>query len=161
MFQVLGFFTALVLALPAAAQISAPSPALATWGEVLQPILPLVSVVLTVLVGWLTREIVNHTALKNNAILAGKVQDAATRAAGIAYNVIVAQASHINDQPVRNVALAQGVAYLNTMLPDTLKVLGVTPDKAAAMVEGELGKLLAADPNVAIPPVPAVPAPAG
>ena len=49
---------------------------------------------------------------------------------------------------VHNQAVAAGVSYVVTNLPDTLKSLGITPDNIEEMVKARLGVLLAKDPTV-------------
>lgn len=122
---------------------------------ILDALLPLLAAVISVAVPILTRALLARFKLQDNAVLAGLVSEAAKRAGGIAYAMMVAEAGHIGDQPIRNVAIAKGVGYVSQMLPETLAKLSLTPDHVGQMVAAELGRLLAADPTIGIPAAPA------
>ena len=107
--------------------------------------------------------VIKHLGIANDAALTAKLDMAATAAAGEAYNFALAHEGGLKSVAVKNGALATGVAYLTANMPDTLKQLGITPDKVQLMVSARLGKLLATDPTVGAgqpAPAPAVAAPA-
>lgn len=83
--------------------------------------------------------------------LRGAVNDAAARAGGIAYAFLQSQTA-IGGNPSMNNAIDQGVDHLRTSLPGAIAALGIAGPVLANMVKGELGKLLAADPNVSVGP---------
>lgn len=87
---------------------------------------------------WLRQHKVNTT-----------VVEAVGRAAGEAYKQMV-QAGAGATPATLNAAVAQGKDYLLASIPSALKAAGVTPEGAAQMVSGELGKLLAVDPSVSV-----------
>jgi hypothetical protein len=92
----------------------------------------------------------------NNADLAGKLENALSAAAGVAYQTAVDRASNggLANIQVKNAALAAGAGYVVAKMPDTLRTLGVTPDGVRDMVSARLGVLLASDPTVtAVAPV--------
>lgn len=100
-----------------------------------------------------------------NATTRNAIDDAVKRAGGIAYHYLVARASGMTATDARARALNEGVNYLQTRVPELLQEYGVDSTGIRDMVTAELGKLLAADPNVvpnvqsATPPVvvPAMP----
>jgi hypothetical protein len=156
------------LGLIAAAAILLLAPGAAFAADIAEPplhqlldiLMPLAWAVVSAAVPILLHAILVKAKLDKNVALAGLLTAATGRAGGIAYSAMVAEADHLGDEPIKNVAIAKGVNYLAAALPDTIKALGVTPDHLGAMVSAELGRLLAADPNVAIPPAPPRPAPA-
>lgn len=113
---------------------------------------PAAGTVLTGLAAWVARWIVGHLRLQADSLAAQAILAAATRGAGLAYSALATQASHIGDQPLRNVAVGRAVGYVTTSVPGYLARLGVTPDRLQQMVEAELGKLMAADPTISIAP---------
>jgi hypothetical protein len=60
----------------------------------------------------------------------------------------------IADASSLHAALADGVEHLLANFPATLRSAGVTPQSAAAMLAGELGRLLALDAGVSVGPKP-------
>lgn len=72
-----------------------------------------------------------------------KVIEAVGRAAGEAYKQMVQSGGAATSPASLAAAIAKGRAYLLARIPDTLKAAGLTPDAAAQMISGELGKLLA------------------
>lgn len=144
---------------PAAVTVTAAPPP--TYGkQALDAVMPLALAALTALATILANAIMAKLKIDRESALGQKIQAAAARGAGLGYSVMAEEASHLADMPIKNLAVSKGVAYVQTMLPDTIKALDLTPDKVQAMVEAELGKLLAVDPNVAIGPTPTAAAPA-
>lgn len=103
---------------------------------------------------------IRYLGVQGNAALVKEITDAASRGAGLAYHLLAVESAGIGDVTVHNVALARGANYVMQSAPAALQALGVTPDHVADMVRGELGKLLAAHPGVAMAPVTPKPAPA-
>lgn len=157
------FLLAAILAGPALAQTASiaqwqPPPVAAAASPLealLAPLVPFAAAVIAAVLGVVARAVVRHLGLQANAVLAGLVDTAVKRAAGLAYSFMLAEASHIGDQSTHNIAIAKAVGYVTAALPDTLAKLGLTPDSVAAMVSAELGRLLAVDPTVGIPAAPA------
>lgn len=79
-----------------------------------------------------------------------------SRAGGVAYQALVQSGRPYTDKQALVAAAAQGVKYLGERLPDTIKAQGLQTPDLLDVVHGELGKLLAQDPNVApvSPPIP-------
>jgi len=92
-----------------------------------------------------------------NHLKEGKLRDAfkmaASTAAGLAYAYQANQAAQGLPVPSQQAAVALGVNYLARAMPDTIKHFGKSTDDLADTVTGELGKLLATDPNVSVAPV--------
>jgi hypothetical protein len=88
---------------------------------------------------WLRQHQINTTVI-----------EAVGRAAGEAYKQMIQSGTVATSPASLAAAVAEGRAYLLARIPDTLKAAGLTPDAAAQMVSGELGKLLAIDPTVGI-----------
>jgi hypothetical protein len=84
--------------------------------------------------------------------------DALSRAAGQAYSDLVSSGAVITDRASLAAAVASGVSYMETRMPDLLAKEGVTRDDLRQIVTAEFGKLLAADPSASVtpPPVPAI-----
>jgi hypothetical protein len=108
---------------------------LLTWGCLLG---------MPVVLGWLARHM-------RNASLAQTLDAAAGRAGGIAYAYLQSQAA-IGGTPSMNIAIDQGVDHLRQSMPQVISTLGVIGPVLTNMVKGELGKLLAQDPNVSVGP---------
>ena len=96
---------------------------------------------------WLRIKQTDQVQALNTAAQA-TVNAAVQRAAGIAYAAIAAAPKGYTDPVVTNNALAAGLNHVVTSIPDALALLGVTQATVISMVQGELGKLLAVDPNV-------------
>jgi len=90
---------------------------------------------------WLRRHKINTTVI-----------EAVGRAAGESYKQMVQSGASASNPASLAAAVAEGRDYLLKRVPDTLKAAGVTPEGAAQMVSGELGKLLAIDPTVGVGP---------
>lgn len=95
----------------------------------------------------------------NNADLTGKLELALNAAAGAAYKFAASHEGGLSNVAVHNGALATAASYVATSMPDTLKQLGITPDRVSAMVSARLGTLLATDPSVTVGKPPAETAP--
>lgn len=101
---------------------------------------------------------VRYLGVAGNAALVKEITDAASRGAGLAYHILAVESAGVGDVAIHNVALARAANYVTQSAPAALAALGVTPDHVADMVRGELGKLLAAHPGVAMVPVAQKPA---
>ncbi len=86
--------------------------------------------------------------IANDADLTNKLELALNAAAGGAYKYAASHEGGLSNVAVSNGALASATTYVVSNLPDTLKTLGVTPDKVTEMVSKRLGALLATDPTV-------------
>ena len=76
---------------------------------------------------------------------------AAIRAGGgIAYHFLATQAARPCSVDIRNAALAAGVRQVIEVAPAALSTLGISQAGLEALVMGELGRLLASDPTVAV-----------
>lgn len=89
-----------------------------------------------------------------NAAMRDTLNAAASRAGGIAYAFLQQQVAAGSHAPPVQQAIDVGVDHMRTGLPDTLKSLGVGGQTLENIVRGELGKLLATDPNAAAVPKP-------
>lgn len=88
---------------------------------------------------WLRQHHVNATVIA-----------ALGRAAGEAYKHLVQSGGLATDPTSLAAAIAEGRDYLLARIPDALQAAGITPEAAAQMVSGELGRLLAVDPTVSV-----------
>lgn len=107
---------------------------------------------LPLIVAWIGRHV-------SNAALRDALDMAVKRAGGIAYDYMAARAGGMTTSQARIQAVNAGYDYLANSVPDILRSFGVQPETMKEMVHGELGKLLAVDPNVTVP-IPARPVPA-
>jgi hypothetical protein len=89
-----------------------------------------------------------------NAQLRDILNAAASRAGGIAYAFLQQQVVHGDRMPSVQQAVDLGVDHMRSGLPQTLQSLGVGGQTLENIVRGELGKLLATDPNAAAVPTP-------
>jgi hypothetical protein len=91
-----------------------------------------------------------------NHLKEGKLRDAfkmaAGTAAGLAYAYQANQAAQGLPIPSQQAAVNVGVAYLAKSVPGIVAHFGKSGDDLADTVTGELGKLLAVDPNVTVVP---------
>ncbi len=103
--------------------------------------------------------LIRHLGVQRNAVLSAQIATAAKQAAGVAYHLLAVETGGVGDAAIHNVALAKAVNTMSDNAGPALAALGVTPDRAASMVKGELGQLLAAYPSVSIAaPAPRAPA---
>ena len=115
-------------------------------------LLPLVQAAVLAAVPLLLVWLRQHMVLMQDATLSGSIADCVGRGAGLTYQMLATAGGSVGSVALTNSAVAHGVQYVMQSMPDALKRLGVTPDHVGAMVTAELGKLLAADPNVSIAP---------
>jgi hypothetical protein len=87
-----------------------------------------------------------------NAALRDTLNAAASRAGGIAYAFLQQQTAQGVAMPSVEQAISLGVNHLRTATPDTVGSLGISGLALENIVRGELGKLLAADPNTVAAP---------
>ncbi|HUZ65190.1 MAG TPA: hypothetical protein VMU82_15900 [Acetobacteraceae bacterium] len=113
---------------------------------VVQALLALALPALTTLAGMLAAYAIKHIRLQNNALLSAQIAAAARRGAGLAFQFLAANAATMDHVAIGNVAIAQGANYVAAAFPEALAALGVTPEHVSAMVQAELGRLLAAQP---------------
>lgn len=88
--------------------------------------------------------------LDKEQALVHSVTAAASRAAGLGYNWLLTEARGIPPIEMKNQAISRGADYVLQRLPGYTKQLGLTHEAIARIVEGELGKLFAIDPNVTV-----------
>jgi|GEM_PF-6895676 len=79
----------------------------------------------------------------------GTVLRAVARGAGVAYLTMVKEQRGTAAIPQ---AVALGASYVETRVPGYLAKLGITSERLDGMIEGELGRMFAADPNIKIRP---------
>ena len=132
----------LVIASPARAAQAA------SWGDLVQPLMPLAGAVLTAVAGVLAAKLIAWLNLTREQAMAQAIAAGAQRAAGLAYQALLTQGAGLSQVEIRSGAVAAGVAYLADGFPRFVAALGLTPERLAAMVEAELGRLLAVDPTV-------------
>ena len=92
--------------------------------------------------------VLKRLGVANNADLTSNLELALNAAAGGAYKYAASHEGGLSNVAVHNGALATATTYVVSNLPDTLKKLGITPDKVQEMVSNRLGALLASDPTV-------------
>ncbi|MCW3477380.1 hypothetical protein [Limobrevibacterium gyesilva] len=159
------FGPAVALVSPALAQLApagVASPTTGPFGPLVDAVLQLVQPVLLAVAAILARALLQRFKIDQHEAAVTLITGAAQRGAGIAYGFIAAAGATIADAQIHNVAVAKGVSYVTAAFPDTLRALGVTPDRIEAMVQAELGRLLGVDPAVTIAPMPMLsPATAG
>jgi len=104
---------------------------------------------------WMERKLKVDQNAQVQALNAEAVQaiDAGVkRAAGIAYNYVVANGGNYLDPVVKNSALAMGLNHMISSFPDKLALVGLDQAGIIRMVDGELGKLAASDPSISLVP---------
>ncbi len=128
-------------------------------------LLSLAAAAVTAAIPILVPALLKRLGVANNADLTDKLELALQAAAGGAYKYAASHEGGLSSVAVHNGALAQATTYIVSNLPDTLKELGITPDKVQQMVSNRLGALLASDPTVtagkppaaaATPPTPVI-----
>jgi hypothetical protein len=72
-----------------------------------------------------------------------------SRAGGVAYQSLVQSGQPYTDKQALLAAAAQGAKYIAERMPDTVAARHIQSPDLMDVVHGELGKLLARDPNVA------------
>lgn len=82
--------------------------------------------------------------------LVQSVTAAASRAAGLGYNWLLTETRGMAPVELKNEAIRRGAEYVQQRLPDYTRQLGLTEEAIRRIVEGELGKLFAVDPNVTV-----------
>lgn len=142
-----------VVLLPAVA--AAQAAAGATAGTVdlsplIQWLIGAVSAALTAAVPILVRYFFSKMGIDRNSAFVEMVANAASRGAGIGYNWILTKAPAAAPIEVKNEAVRIGLDYVMKSFPDYIKKLGADKDQIERMVDGELGKLLAVDPNIQV-----------
>ena len=85
--------------------------------------------------------------------------NACSQAADLAYKFLIDNKASYDNVPIRNVALATGVAYVTTHFSGAVQALGLTPEHVHDMVEAHLGARYVADANLSIAPIPVAVAP--
>jgi hypothetical protein len=94
-----------------------------------------------------------------NEFLRRALMDAVKRAADGASADLVAAGTSYANVPLRNVAVANAVAYIVSRFQRTMAVFGLTPESVEEMIHKQLGSSLVADPTVSIAPPAAVASP--
>lgn len=114
------------------------------------------SAAVPILLVWLDR----HLKLSANSVLAADLRGLVQSGAGLAYHELAALAQHNADPLIKDAAISKGVAFVASAAPTVVAALGLSPTDVAAMLTGELGRLLAADPAVSAGPSANAPMPA-
>jgi hypothetical protein len=94
-----------------------------------------------------------HLAFMKDATMNTAISNAAGRAAGLANDFLTSEAAKHTVVNPKSTAVAIGVKYLSDAFPDYIKQTGVTPDKMANMVLGELNSLVTPPVVATVPPV--------
>jgi hypothetical protein len=115
---------------------------------VLQWLLGTASAVGTASLSVLALWVIKRLGLQQSALTQSIITGAIQRAGGVAYGALAAKSDQMADPTIKSAAIAQGVQYVLDGAPATATKLGLTPDRLAAMVSAELGRLLAVDPTV-------------
>lgn len=95
-----------------------------------------------------------------NASAIRTVSAASARGAGVAYESIVAAGKYLEDPVTRGSAISAGLAHVMSSVPAAIETTGVSQATLVSMITGELGKLLAIDPNISASAVLPAPRPA-
>lgn len=95
----------------------------------------IISVTVPILMTWLSK----HLSLSQNALLNSMLSAAVSRGAGAAQNYM-ANSFRSNPADAYKDGLKVGAQYVLSSFPDTIKSLGVSPEKITAMVEAEIGR---------------------
>lgn len=135
-------------AVPAAAAEMTPTPL--NIAPLVDFVLAAAAAIVSSAVPILVPALLSRLRLSRNVALSGLITGAAQRAAGIAYHSLVNAEAGSDTVVIRNAALAEGTRYVLATLPATVAALGLSPEHVAAMVTGELGRLLAVDSNTSI-----------
>lgn len=109
-----------------------------------------ISAVLTAAVPIFIRYFFSKMGIDRNNAFVDMVANAASRGAGIGYNWILTKAPSSTPIEVKNEAVKIGLDYVLKSFPDYIKKLGISSEQIERMVDGELGKLFAVDPNVQV-----------
>lgn len=119
---------------------------------------------LTASVPVLTTALLKRLKVRTNSDQWNAVMRVAGIAAGNAYKALAHAGATVGDVHIANGLMADAAALVAALAPKEIASLGLTPDRVAQIVAGELGKLFAADPTVSLgaaaPALPRPPAPA-
>ncbi len=103
---------------------------------------------------WLDR----HLKISANSALGADLARFVETGAGLAYHELASLAAHNADPLIKDAAIAKGANFVAATAPRLVAALGLTPADVAAMLTGELGRLMAADPAISAGPSAVAPA---
>lgn len=108
----------------------------------------LASVTVTAAIPIVVPALLRRWHIASDSDLARRVEAAAMAGAGAAYQYAASKTGGLAQINVHNEALAAGVDYVNTHLPNVLHETGCSPQLVREMISARLGVLLANDPTV-------------
>jgi hypothetical protein len=116
-------------------------------------LLAVASAVITALVPILTVLATRALHITANSALSKDLDNAIMAASRLALDELSSVAAHNVTVSIKSAAVQKAVEYVQTVAPAALKALGVTPDSIAAMISGEVSKVLNINPAPAAAPV--------
>jgi hypothetical protein len=123
------------------------------WNPVIQVIAPVVATLLMSLLGYVVMLMKQRLNLAENSAAALALNNAVQQAGGLAYTFLAKQANGAaHSDAMQSAAVSIGVNHVANEEPAAMKLIGKTNADISVMVQGEVGKLLAADPTVSIGP---------
>lgn len=96
--------------------------------------------------------LITHLKLQVTDSQRAAVLAACESGADLAYKFIVDNGATFAHVPIRNVAIAQGMSYVVSRMPDTLKTLGLTTAHVTEIVTAKLGARYVDDQGISIAP---------
>lgn len=117
---------------------------------VFQGVMTLVGAVITAAIPYIIVLIDRKLKIDQNSVQGQIIDSAIKRAGGIAYDFMASMQGKAPTVQIKNAGLAAGINHVLASIPDTLKEKGVDQATLTRMISGELGQLLAADPNVSV-----------
>ena len=108
----------------------------------LTPLYPVIASLLVALLGFATQKLASYLDERKQASMVSRVAMAISTVSGNVLNEMLLHPGAPADtlRQVQQQAIRQGVAYVQTRLPDTLKALGgVDPRTLEAMIAGAIG----------------------
>ncbi|CAB4137686.1 hypothetical protein UFOVP326_53 [uncultured Caudovirales phage] len=90
-------------------------------------------------------------SLQGKKAASSAVIGAAARGAGVAYLALLRQGGNYRDPDAVARAIGHGVEYVLAQVPASVKKVGQSDAGVESLVRGQLGTLLAQDPNVKLP----------
>ncbi len=118
--------------------------------QILAVALPIVGLVLTYVVRTGIAAFERRTAIHLTDQQRMLLVNAGERAGGIAYDFLASRSSGMDPETAREHAFEAGIAYVKTVAPAAIAALGIPETAVQDMVRGQLGKLLAVDPNISV-----------
>jgi hypothetical protein len=111
-------------------------------------LLSLASITVTATIPVVVPALLRRWHIATDSDLARRVETAAMAGAGAAYSYAASKSGGLARVNVHNEALAAGVEYVSTHLPNVLHETGCSPQLVHEMISARLGVLLAGDPTV-------------